>query len=246
MGRTRASPRLWVTPHLETTVFEVLVASGPAPRGERTWPAKLASATIHAALVTLAVLGTGAARPAASPSVLETTITWTAPLPAGLALPAPEPGHPGPSITVSAVLAIPDVVPPVSTPWPGPAPVAPGIEPGLVIAALGRDSGGVARPSGVMDERLADEAPALLSHPAVVYPELLRQAGIEARLVVAAVLDTLGRVEPGTARVVGPAHELFVREALAVVHGSRYRAARVGERAVRVRILVPVAFALRR
>jgi TonB family protein len=80
----------------------------------------------------------------------------------------------------------------------------------------------------------------------VRYPEVLRQAGLTARIVVEAVLDTAGRVEPGSPRIVGEAHPLFTAEAHRVVLASRYRPARAGGRAVRVRIRVPVAFALRR
>jgi protein TonB len=86
----------------------------------------------------------------------------------------------------------------------------------------------------------------LLGHPVPRYPELLRAAGIEGRVVVEVVLDTLGRAEPQTLRIATSAHLLFDAEASAVVLGSRYRPGRVAGRPVRVRIRVPVSFALRR
>jgi protein TonB len=97
-----------------------------------------------------------------------------------------------------------------------------------------------------MDVRTVEEPPVLLSHPEPGYPDLLRSAGIEGRVVVEAVLDTLGRVERGSLRIVSSTHALFVPEASALVLGSRYRPGRFGGTAVRVRIQVPVNFALRR
>ena len=97
-----------------------------------------------------------------------------------------------------------------------------------------------------MDVRSVEEAPVLLSHPAPGYPELMRRAGVEGRVLLEAVLDTMGRVERGSLRVLASTHALFVPDAAALVLGSRYRPARFGGRPVRVRIQVPVSFALRR
>ena len=90
------------------------------------------------------------------------------------------------------------------------------------------------------------EPPGLLGHPTPRYPGRLRQAGIEGRVLVEVVLDTLGRAEPATLRIASPAHPLFDAEASSAVLASRYRPARRGGRPVRLRILVPVTFALRR
>ena len=94
--------------------------------------------------------------------------------------------------------------------------------------------------------RVVEEPPVLLSHPVPRYPDILRQAGIEGRVVVEAVIDTTGHAERNGLWVVSSSHALFAPEASALVLGSRYRPARFGGRPVRVRILVPVAFALRR
>jgi TonB family protein len=91
-----------------------------------------------------------------------------------------------------------------------------------------------------LDARLADEAPRLLSHPPLRYPEVMRQAGVEGRVVVEAVLDTTGRVERGSLRIVAGVHELFDAAARDVVAASRYQPARLGARAGRRRLQVPV------
>src|SRR5213076_3620814 len=47
----------------------------------------------------------------------------------------------------------------------------------------------------VLSVDVVQEKPELLSHPPVVYPPLLQQAGIEGRVMVQAIIDTTGRVE---------------------------------------------------
>jgi protein TonB len=126
---------------------------------------------------------------------------------------------------------------PASTASAGPLPGMPG-----PVAALPPSP----PPEGLVDIRVVEELPVLLTHPSPRYPDLLRQAGIEGRVIVEAVIDTTGRAERESLRVVSSSHALFAPEASALVLGSRYRPARFGGRAVRVRILVPVAFALRR
>jgi protein TonB len=144
---------------------------------------------------------------------------------------------------------VPGVVPlTLSTLVPTPAPdwptAPPGPLPGMPgpVAALPPSP----PPEGLVDIRVVEELPVLLTHPSPRYPDLLRQAGIEGRVIVEAVIDTTGRAERESLRVVSSSHALFAPEASALVLGSRYRPARFGGRAVRVRILVPVAFALRR
>ncbi len=53
----------------------------------------------------------------------------------------------------------------------------------------------------VYAEGLVEERPALLSAPAPVYPALLKQAGIQGRVILPAVIDTTGRVEPASVRI---------------------------------------------
>jgi protein TonB len=97
-----------------------------------------------------------------------------------------------------------------------------------------------------VDVRVADEAPVMLSHPVPRYPEILRQAGIDGRVMAEAVVDTSGRVEPASVRIVSAAHPLFAEEARLVMLASRFRPGRMGGRAVRVRIRLPMSFDIRR
>jgi periplasmic protein TonB len=98
------------------------------------------------------------------------------------------------------------------------------------------------RASTVYAERWVDERPELLSHPAVPYPEILLQAGIGGRVMVEAVIDTTGRAERGSIRVLSTAHPLFGPPAMQAVAASVYQPGRMYGRAVRVRVQIPIDF----
>lgn len=91
-----------------------------------------------------------------------------------------------------------------------------------------------------------DEYPELLAAPPPQYPELLRRAGIEGRVVLEATVDTLGRVERGSVLVVMTPHPGFAAPAVAYLERALFRPARVQGRAVRVRIRQGIDFRLRR
>jgi len=92
---------------------------------------------------------------------------------------------------------------------------------------------------------LVDELPLMLAGPAAVYPDLLRQAGVHGRVLLEAVIDTLGHVEPGSVVVVESAHPAFVAPAQRSLLASLFRSARVQGRAVRVRVRLAFDFVLR-
>jgi TonB family protein len=77
------------------------------------------------------------------------------------------------------------------------------------------------------------------------YPELLRGAGVEGRVVVEAVVDSLGRVEPRSLLVVAFTHPGFVTAVQRAAIAMRFEPFRVDGQAMRVRIMVPIDFRLR-
>jgi TonB family protein len=87
---------------------------------------------------------------------------------------------------------------------------------------------------------------ALLSAPRLEYPELLRRAGIEkGRVVVQAIIDSTGHVEPSSVKVLESSHPGFDQAAKNFVLGAVFapgRPGRVDGRAVRALINVPVEF----
>jgi protein TonB len=73
-----------------------------------------------------------------------------------------------------------------------------------------------------------------------VYPERLRSAGIEGSVVLRFVVDTSGRVEPGSMRVLQADHELFASAVRTALAKHRFIPAEVSAR--RVRMLVEQRF----
>lgn len=87
--------------------------------------------------------------------------------------------------------------------------------------------------------------PEVLSGPLPVYPELLRQAGIEGQVILEARVDTTGRVARGSISVVAASHPGFVEPARQALLASLFRPARVNGRAAATLVRVPFAFFIR-
>jgi len=100
-------------------------------------------------------------------------------------------------------------------------------------------------PSGeVFLESGVDERPEVLSGPSVEYPDLLRQAGIQGRVIVQAIIDTTGRAEPASVKVIQSPNPGFDLAAKTAVLKALFRPARVHGRAVRVLVNIPYDFKL--
>jgi protein TonB len=108
----------------------------------------------------------------------------------------------------------------------------------------GTASGIVPTGGEVFQVDVVQEKPEMLSHPPLVYPELLKQAGIEGSVVVRAIVDTSGRIEPNSIAIISSPNPGFDQPARNLVLKSLYRPARVYGRAVRVLIEQPINFQL--
>lgn len=107
--------------------------------------------------------------------------------------------------------------------------------------------GGIATglvPTGneVFMEAIVEEKPSVLSGPQLQYPELLRQAGIQGRVMVQAIIDTTGRAEPNSVKTIQSPNPGFDQAAKNYVLKALFRPARVHGRAVRVLINIPIDF----
>jgi len=166
------------------------------------------------------------------------------PLPVILAWPQESPR--GPRGTArDAIPGPPEVV--VDPPWWTPVglpPIEAGgrIEPFLAVRGTG-GTGPANESDAAVDWLSVEEPPALLAGPPPAYPELLRAAGIEGRVVLQVVIDTLGRAERAAA-VVESSNRSFDAAALAYVRGALFRPGRVRGRAVRVLVRLPIDFTL--
>ena len=110
--------------------------------------------------------------------------------------------------------------------------------------------GGIATgmvPTGneVFMEAIVEEKPTVLSGPIPVYPELLKQAQIQGRVLVQAIVDTLGRAEPASVKVLQSPNAGFDQSAKNYVLKALFRPARVHGRAVRVLIQIPIDYRIK-
>ena len=91
-------------------------------------------------------------------------------------------------------------------------------------------------------ESVVEERPELLSGPQPMYPDLLRQAGVAGRVIVQAIIDTSGRAEPASVKIVQSPNPGFDQPAKQAVLRALFRPARVHGRAVRVLVNIPYDF----
>jgi TonB family protein len=194
----------------------------------------VASITVHVGVVGAVLLGTARAgrpnppRPHEVPIVfrpLEHSDVW------GRAL-----GLPGP---VS--------IPPVDVPFI-PAPTLPNtgaiMPPFSPVYSGAMSNPGIGQPSSP-DGVLTEEHAEILTGPLPVYPELLRQAGVQGGVVLEAVVDTTGRVLGTSIAVVSATHPGFVAPARQALLATLFHPAMVGGNAIRMRVRIPYQFAIR-
>jgi len=97
-----------------------------------------------------------------------------------------------------------------------------------------RRSAAAARADPVLTESAVDERPDFLAGPQPLYPELLRRAGVTGSVVLQAIVDTTGHVEPASIKVLASSNPGFDESARQALLRSKFRVGRVHGRAVRV------------
>jgi protein TonB len=96
------------------------------------------------------------------------------------------------------------------------------------------------------DFQVEKPAMALPNNPSPRYPEMLRGAGVEGEAMMQFVVDTTGRAEPGSIKVIKASHELFGAAVKSVLPSMRFIPAEVGGRKVRMLVQQSFAFGLNR
>ena len=76
------------------------------------------------------------------------------------------------------------------------------------------------------------------------YPDVLRRAGVEGEALVSFVVDTTGRVEPGSFKVIRATHELFAAAVRSALPRMRFFPAEIGDQKVRQLVQQPYSFAI--
>ena len=95
-----------------------------------------------------------------------------------------------------------------------------------------------------MDFQLEKPASVAPNSAAPAYPDILRQAGVEGEALVSFVVDTTGRVDLGSFRVIRATHDLFATAVKNALPRMRFLPAELGDRKVRQLVQQPFSFAI--
>jgi len=235
-------------------VFENLIESGRKRDMKGAVTNNSASIILHAILITLAVFATLHAGEAVHERVTERTVVVQQ-------QEQKKPDEPPPPEQVATVNPPPKGFQTLSIPTTIPVDIPPpsqsqhfdaadfsgvGVEGGVARGVEG-GTGPVVTDQPYM-EAVVEERPEVIQGTCIQprYPEILRQAGIEGRVTIEFVIDTLGRAERNSIRIINTAHDLFVAPAREAVMSCRFRAGRIQGRAVRVRVQQPINFQITR
>jgi protein TonB len=93
-------------------------------------------------------------------------------------------------------------------------------------------------------EKPVTPAPGSPSPPA--YPALARQAGIEGEVLAQFVVDTTGRAEPSSLKVLKSSHDIFVESVRNALPEMRFVPAEVGGRKVKQLVQQPFTYSIAR
>lgn len=96
------------------------------------------------------------------------------------------------------------------------------------------------------DFQVEKPAMALPGNPAPAYPDMLRSSGVEGEALMQFIVDTTGRAERGSIKVLKASHELFGAAVQSVLPRMRFLPAEVGGRKVRMLVQQSFAFSLNR
>lgn len=80
--------------------------------------------------------------------------------------------------------------------------------------------------------------------PTPQYPDILRQAGVEGEALVSFVVDTTGRADVSTFKVIRSTHDLFASAVRNALPRMRFIPAEVGDKKVRQLVQQPFSFAI--
>jgi len=229
-------------------------------RRERRRGGTIVSAVAHTVVIALAVAATGRASVSTAADAPE-LLVWVDRAPAPEAPRAPAASGAQPS---SARPATPAVVPELPV-VPNLADIVAGIPPvdlsrgiaddaalrtrglGLASPRSGAFTSGAAGNSGEAFPANLVERPvvALAGNRAPRYPEMLRSAGVSGRVVARFIVDTAGRVEPSSVRVLDASHPQFATAVLETLPKMRFLAAEASGRKVRQLVELPFEFEVR-
>ena len=93
-------------------------------------------------------------------------------------------------------------------------------------------------------EAQVDDPPQLISPGPLLYPPAMKAAGIPGKVTLQFIVETTGRVEPGSVRVLSSTHRAFEEPAKQVIMKSVYKPGKVRGEPVRVLVQQTINFTL--
>jgi outer membrane biosynthesis protein TonB len=199
------------------------------------------SLLVHALVIGGAVFATLSARERTSAVVADTSLVFLAPPPERQAPP------PAPDLTMSLqgfqTVSVPAVIPTVIPPVALQEHFDPKDYTGTGVEG-GRAAGLEVGADHVYEASAVDEQPQLLAAPPPAYPTLLREAGITGRVTLQAVIDTTGRADPATVKVLHSPNPGFEIPSRQWILKALFRPARLGGRLVRVIVNLPLDYSI--
>jgi periplasmic protein TonB len=237
----------------EQAMLNVLLES-KAARPRRVG-STITSAVLHAGLIAAAVALTlpGPVDAKGRNTVRPPKVIWVAPAASRRPAPpeyarapvavveAPDPRR----LIITVPKIVPDQLPPIldgAVPPPDEIAIGRGVR---TASPIGGDLPGLAGNGAAIDERNVDRAPRVLGNaPEPRYPATLRDAGVQGRVVVQFVVDTLGRAELDGLQVVESAHPQFLESVRVALARYRFTVGEAGGRKVRTRVQIPFDFTL--
>lgn len=237
-------------------MFDNLIVSNPQKRGFKDRaPQSVLSLAIHGALIYGAITATMKGAELIEEAVADTTMVF---LEQAEEEPEPEPEQeeivavvtrldPPPQgfQTLTAPIDIPTEIPPIdlNERFDPRDFTGRGVEGGIFEGVVGGT--GVVDQTQTFLSAVVDERPEPLSCPVPAYPPLLQQAGISGTVLIQAVVDTLGRIDPNDQfRILSSDHRGFERPAREAILRCRFRPGKVRGRPVRVLINQPYSFGI--
>jgi protein TonB len=231
-----------------------LLLESRAKRQRRAGGATL-SIAIHTAIIGAIVAGTATARPA--PKHVEPPVHVVLnPRPkrdeikqvARTSIAASQSPIASPKIVV-APISIPVGIPPIE--------LTAGISPDSIVIGGRASKGNVGRPGGSLD-LTADDVPhggewggtellmRIVASRKPRYPESLRMAGIDGRVLVRFTVDTTGAVDMNSVTILASTHDLFTRSVRDVLSSYRFKPAELHGKRVPSLAEMPFEFSISR
>jgi protein TonB len=234
-------------------MFENLIET--KPKKPKTLKGMMISVAVHAVLISGAVYGTLQAKEAIEKPKAEKVefveMKKDEPPPPEEAPPPPEviaaPPPPKGFQVLTAPIKIPDVLPEIDlskkvtdeADFSGKG-VAGGIAKGVVGGT------GPVTDQTYFEFQVEKQVAPAPGNPGPRYPDMLRSANVEGEVLVQFVVDTTGRVEPGTIKVLKTSHDLFTNSVRQALGGMRFYPAEIGGRKVKQLVQQPFNFTLTR